>query len=314
MGAWRFFLILLVVFMLVVFFMNQSISSYLQQKYHVNFYPQNELLKEANALKLKLEQIRAILSNENLEAKENSPKEELFEDFQIQVQDENISKQPTDIELQTEKKDEKVIIKEGEEFLLIGDSLMQGVAFALKKDLKNLQIKATDLSKQSTGLSYKSYFNWANTLNSSLKNNKNFKYLVVLLGVNDPWDIKKAGSYVKFNSKEWLEFYENRVEELIKIAKNYGVKIFWYEIPPIKKEDLNKKVQILNAIYAEKLVEYDEIFIPTKQDFSLNDKFSTYIKDENNKSIKMRSADGIHFSTGGAKEMSKLLLERITKP
>ncbi|EOX0963078.1 DUF459 domain-containing protein, partial [Campylobacter jejuni] len=61
MSMVRFFFILIIVLGLVVVVMNQSISSYIEQKYHFAFYPHNDFLKEANGFKIKLEQIRAIL-------------------------------------------------------------------------------------------------------------------------------------------------------------------------------------------------------------------------------------------------------------
>ena len=72
----KFLFILIVVFVLVVLVMNQSISSYLEQKYHIIFYPQNDILNEANALKVKLEQVRMILSNESISAEFETEKEE----------------------------------------------------------------------------------------------------------------------------------------------------------------------------------------------------------------------------------------------
>ncbi len=155
----------------------------------------------------------------------------------------------------------KLELQNGDEFLFIGDSLMQGVAIALNRDLRNLNLKVTDLSKQNTGLSYKSYF--------------------------------------------------DRVDEIIKIAKKHKAKVFWFEIPPVKKEDLNKKIQVLNKIYSDEILKNKEIFINTKLFFSVNDEYSAYIKDENNRSIKVRTDDGVHFTPSGAREMSKLLLEHI---
>ncbi len=310
------------VFVLVVVVMNQSISSYIEQKYHLIFYPQNDILKEANALKIKLEQIRAILNNETLPTNDEnlSEIEELKLESSIQkeqdfgLNEKNIKKYPEVFsKTQSFIDDTKIKIKQDEEFLLIGDSLMQGVAIALSRDLKDLGIKTTDLSKQNTGLSYKSYFNWANATNSALSANKRIKYLVVLLGVNDPWDIKKGGVYYRFNTPTWIEIYTEMVEEIIKIAKKHKVKVFWVEIPPVKKDDLNKKIQVLNQIYSSLILKNDEVFINTKLFFSVNDAFSSYIKDENNKSVKVRTDDGIHFTPNGAKEISKLLLEHIQK-
>lgn len=310
----KFLFILIVVFVLVVLVMNKSISSYLEQKYHIIFYPQNDILNEANALKVKLEQVRMILSNESIST-----------EFEVEKEENLNVKEEQNLSLALEKPEAivepeanisfidntKLEISLNEEFLLIGDSLMQGVAVALNKDLKKLGLRVVDLSKQNTGLSYKSYFDWAKETTKTLQNNKNIKYLVVLLGANDPWDIKKGGIYHRFNSKSWLEIYTQRVDEILKIATEHNIKVLWYEIPPVKKEDLNKKLSILNQIYSQEILKNKGIFINTKLFFSKNDAYSAYIKDENNKSIKVRSDDGVHFTPSGAKEMSKLLLEYI---
>ncbi|EAL3910809.1 DUF459 domain-containing protein [Campylobacter upsaliensis] len=310
----KFFFILIVVFVLVVLVMNKSISSYLEQKYHIIFYPQNDILNEANALKVKLEQVRMILSNESISTEFEAEKEENLNVKEEQNLSLALEKPEVIIEPEANVSfidNTKLEISTNEEFLLIGDSLMQGVAVALNKDLKNLGLKVVDLSKQNTGLSYKSYFDWAKETTKTLQNNKKIKYLVVLLGANDPWDIKKGGIYHRFNSKSWLEIYTQRVDEILKIAAKYNAKVLWYEIPPVKKDDLNKKLSILNQIYSQEILKNKGIFINTKLFFSKNDAYSAYIKDENNKSIKVRSDDGVHFTPSGAKEMSKLLLKYI---
>ncbi|EML8171441.1 DUF459 domain-containing protein [Campylobacter upsaliensis] len=310
----KFLFILIVVFVLVVLVMNKSISSYLEQKYHIIFYPQNDILNEANALKVKLEQVRMILSNESISTEFEAEKEENLNVKEEQNLSLALEKPEAIVEPEANISfidNTKLEISLSEEFLLIGDSLMQGVAVALNKDLKNLGLKVVDLSKQNTGLSYKSYFDWAKETTKTLQNNKKIKYLVVLLGANDPWDIKKGGIYHRFNSKSWLEIYTQRVDEILKIAAKYNAKVLWYEIPPVKKDDLNKKLSILNQIYSQEILKNKGIFINTKLFFSKNDAYSAYIKDENNKSIKVRSDDGVHFTPSGAKEMSKLLLKYI---
>ncbi|EAL8063244.1 DUF459 domain-containing protein [Campylobacter coli] len=314
----KFFFILIIVFVLVCLVMNQSIFSYIEQKYHFTFYPKNDILQEANGFKNKLEQIRAILSNEplpqnieeNIMVQEDMDELNASNDFidknttieDIQQTDENVSFIDNT----------KLEVHKGDEFLFIGDSLMQGVAIALNRDLIDLGLKANDLSKQNTGLSYKSYFDWAKATKEAFAKNPNIKYLVVLLGANDPWDIKKGGVYHRFGSDSWIDIYTYRVNEIINIAKQHHAKILWFEIPPVKKNELNEKIQILNKIYSEEILKNKQIFINTKLFFSVNDEFSTYIKNENNKSIKMRTDDGIHFTSNGAKEMSKLLLQHIT--
>lgn len=315
----RFFFILIIVFILVCLVMNQSIFSYIEQKYHFTFYPKNDILQEANGFKNKLEQIRAILSNEPLpqNIEENIMVQEDMDE--LNASNDFIDKNTTIEDIQQTEDENvsfidntKLEVHKGDEFLFIGDSLMQGVAIALNRDLIDLGLKANDLSKQNTGLSYKSYFDWAKATKEAFAKNPNIKYLVVLLGANDPWDIKKGGVYHRFGSDSWIDIYTYRVNEIINIAKQHHTKILWFEIPPVKKNELNEKIQILNKIYSEEILKNKQIFINTKLFFSVNDEFSTYIKNENNKSIKMRTDDGIHFTSNGAKEMSKLLLQHIT--
>ncbi|EAL3325430.1 DUF459 domain-containing protein [Campylobacter coli] len=315
----RFFFILIIVFILVCLVMNQSIFSYIEQKYHFAFYPKNDILQEANGFKNKLEQIRAILSNEPLpqNIEENIMVQEDMDE--LNASNDFIDKNTTIEDIQQTEDENvsfidntKLEVHKGDEFLFIGDSLMQGVAIALNRDLIDLGLKANDLSKQNTGLSYKSYFDWAKATKEAFAKNPNIKYLVVLLGANDPWDIKKGGVYHRFGSDSWIDIYTYRVNEIINIAKQHHAKILWFEIPPVKKNELNEKIQILNKIYSEEILKNKQIFINTKLFFSVNDEFSTYIKNENNKSIKMRTDDGIHFTSNGAKEMSKLLLQHMT--
>ncbi|EKM1508221.1 DUF459 domain-containing protein [Campylobacter coli] len=315
----KFFFILIIVFVLVCLVMNQSIFSYIEQKYHFTFYPKNDILQEANGFKNKLEQIRAILSNEPLpqNIEENIMVQEDMDE--LNASNDFIDKNTTIEDIQQTEDENvsfidntKLEVHKGDEFLFIGDSLMQGVAIALNRDLIDLGLKANDLSKQNTGLSYKSYFDWAKATKEAFAKNPNIKYLVVLLGANDPWDIKKGGVYHRFGSDSWIDIYTYRVNEIINIAKQHHAKILWFEIPPVKKNELNEKIQILNKIYSEEILKNKQIFINTKLFFSVNDEFSTYIKNKNNKSIKMRTDDGIHFTSNGAKEMSKLLLQHIT--
>ncbi|EAK7677833.1 DUF459 domain-containing protein [Campylobacter coli] len=315
----KFFFILIIVFVLVCLVMNQSIFSYIEQKYHFTFYPKNDILQEANGFKNKLEQIRAILSNEPLpqNIEENIMVQEDMDE--LNASNDFIDKNTTIEDIQQTEDENvsfidntKLEVHKGDEFLFIGDSLMQGVAIALNRDLIDLGLKANDLSKQNTGLSYKSYFDWAKATKEAFAKNPNIKYLVVLVGANDPWDIKKGGVYHRFGSDSWIDIYTYRVNEIINIAKQHQAKILWFEVPPVKKDELNEKIQILNKIYSEEILKNKQIFINTKLFFSVNDEFSTYIKNENNKSVKMRTDDGIHFTPNGAKEMSKLLLEHIT--
>ena len=125
----KFLFILVIVFVLVVLVMNKSIRSYLEQKYHIIFYPQNDILNEANALKIKLEQVRMILSNENpnLASFEVEEKEENLSIKEEQNLSLALSKPAVEEKIEPEANisfidNTKLEVDSGEQFLLIGDS------------------------------------------------------------------------------------------------------------------------------------------------------------------------------------------------
>lgn len=127
----KFFFILIIVFVLVCLVMNQSIFSYIEQKYHFTFYPKNDILQEANGFKNKLEQIRAILSNEPLpqNIEENIMVQEDMDE--LNASNDFIDKNTTIEDIQQTEDENvsfidntKLEVHKGDEFLFIGDSLM----------------------------------------------------------------------------------------------------------------------------------------------------------------------------------------------
>lgn len=113
-------------------------------------------------------------------------------------------------------------LSKGDGVLLIGDSMMEGTAPYILKGLKKMGLYGLNLSKHSTGLTYKSYFDWEEATKKALNNDTNIALLVVLLGANDPWTIKKT---IAFKTPKWEEIYTQRIHDIIATAQSKGVKI-----------------------------------------------------------------------------------------
>lgn len=198
-------------------------------------------------------------------------------------------------------------LQAGEEVLLIGDSMMQGVAPYVQKILKTQNIHATNLSKHSTGLTYKHYFNWEVTTNEALDKNPNIALVVVLLGANDPWGMKK----VAFKTAAWEEIYIARIEEIIAAAQSHGASVVWYEVPSVRDNTLNEKITYLNNLYERVVRERGEYFLRTNGFITQDGKYSSFIKNAKGKSVLVRSDDGVHFTSAGYKIMGNILLQNL---
>jgi len=195
-----------------------------------------------------------------------------------------------------------------------GDSMMQGVApYVQKSLLENHQIKTVNLSKQSTGLSYPRFFDWPKTIKETLESNAHIKILVIFLGPNDPWDMPstKGGAYLKFKSPEWETLYRSRIANIIQTAQQHHVNVMWVTPPNMKKDSLNEQMVYLNQIVADEVQKNNAFAIDSRKVLGeINNVYSDYLV-KDGQSIKMRSADGIHFSPDGQKTIANVILQYL---
>lgn len=202
----------------------------------------------------------------------------------------------------------RIQVNEGESILLIGDSMMQGVAPYLLRTFKKVKIQGINLSKHSTGLTYKHYFNWELATRDALEKNPHISLVVVLLGANDPWSMKKN---IAFKSPLWEEIYTQHIDEILQLAKEYGVRVVWYEVPSVREKSLNDKIMYLNTLYESAVKQSGEYFLQSNGIITQGGKYSAFIKNAKGKSVQVRADDGVHFTTRGYQIMANILLNNL---
>lgn len=329
----RFVLVNILMLVVLVFFTQNSLIFYIEQRFHSSF-GLDELLK-GSAFSKGAEIFRAfgvfvdtsanvILENNTQSADaavfeinkqndsdimpfdDNITEEELAkENISVQMNDENASADTAKQSL-----DDKIVLKQGDSVLITGDSMMQYIGIAARQNYPKLGLKVLDLSKQSTGLLYKKSHNWAQVIKDALAKNKDIKLLVMLIGANDLWGRSVNGKFYKLNSPEWREFYTGRVDEIYQIAKASNVKVLWLSLPCMQKTDYAKKIKLLNEIYKSASEQNGQIFINTSEYLCQNDEYKTHI-DINGKRSKIRQDDGIHISKIGSQILAGEILKRI---
>lgn len=142
-----------IAFALTALVMNKSINTLIEQKYHITlFNVENPLLKTLSLPRIWLDNLRAYIfpSQEDLA---------LEESLQSQTK---IEPEPEIPEF-TEKLEEEIyyplidengtiILEPHSTFLLIGDSMMQGVGMTLVRELQKRDFNVINLAKQAQGL------------------------------------------------------------------------------------------------------------------------------------------------------------------
>lgn len=332
----RFISAVLLAMLCVCYVYNKSIISYIVQQYHYasdmvgttySFFSFGDMIAE------QLEKMRVAIFEGEFHATEDALElakikdGEVLESKYIAKIDSNLATTNTSKPILQEKKliniesahtettyniensNKMLILPPQTRFLLIGDSLMQGIGMVLPRMLQQHGFIVKNLSKQSTGLTYPSFFNWEMATIQAFQQYKDIGVLVVCLGANDPWNMPK----MRFASQSWEEVYKKRIQAIINVAKLHGAEVVWYAVPMTKNESLNKKLVYLNNLYYQVVSANGGIFLTA--DAILHDgKFSSYIKDKSGKSRLVRSQDGIHFTVYGSRLLAKTLIDRISLP
>ena len=211
-----------------------------------------------------------------------------------------------------------VTLQAGDEVFFAGDSLMQGVAPHLANTLlKRFNIKSINLSRQSTGLAYPGFFNWPQTIQSTLESHRKIRLLIIFLGPNDPWDMPemRGKPFLRFKSSEWESAYRQRVRGIFEQAQLNAVQVIWVGPPNMNATRLSTAMQYLRELYRSEAQQQRQIYLSANNVFGYHaDEFSFYSVDTVGKKIKVRVDDGIHFTTAGQKLIAEKILTLINVP
>lgn len=208
-----------------------------------------------------------------------------------------------------------VSLAAGDEVFLVGDSLMQGVAPHLANTLlKRYQIKSVNLSRQSTGLAYPGFFNWPQTVATTLQNQPHIRLMVVFLGPNDPWDMpeSKGKPFLRFKSPEWEALYRKRIDLILEQARAHNVQVIWVGPPNMQKPRLSTAMAYLSGLYESQAQLYQQHYVSANGVLGYQaDEFSYTLQNSQGKRVKTRVDDGIHFTTTGQKLIAERILSMI---
>jgi len=209
--------------------------------------------------------------------------------------------------------DQRFMLTGQDQVFFAGDSMMQGVAPHVQKVLEDKGIQTINLSKQSTGLTYPKFFDWPKTIRETLKSNPRIKVLVVFLGPNDPWDMFDATSkhWLTFKSAEWETQYRARIDSILSEARKHHVSVMWLTPPNMHKDQLNEQMIYLNQVIQSEVQKSNEFVIDSRPIVGGKNNHFTESMNTAEGNVKMRSADGIHFTVEGQKIIAHNILQYL---
>jgi len=199
--------------------------------------------------------------------------------------------------------------------LFAGDSMMQGVAPFVMRELRQAHPdwQMTDLSKQSTGLTARRYFDWPHTIAQAIEAQQ-LTWVVIFLGPNDPRDMFLPDKRVSFATPQWLENYAARVDEILAHAVQRQVRVIWVGLPAMRDDRLQRGVAVLNPVFHDRAQAFGTDYLAIEPLIGVASlPFQKYQRDATGQSVSVRTEDGTHFTPAGLHKITQALVQHIEK-
>ncbi len=201
----------------------------------------------------------------------------------------------------------------GTDVFIIGDSMMESIARALKKECAQRKLSVEALPSIGSGLARLDLLDWHRDVQALVTKYKP-KIIFVMIGTNDNQSMRTEGGTLPFGSAGWNMEYGRRAGKLMDILADGSVeKVVWIGLPCMREEDLNASVKVISRVVEQQVVARPKVqFVSTYRRFSKKGEYSATIMQESGMPLDVRAADGIHLNRNGAELLAKLLIGKCT--
>jgi hypothetical protein len=195
---------------------------------------------------------------------------------------------------------------------LVGDSMMAvGLSATLMRqaaDDSNLHfVKAF---RSGTGLARPDVFNWIDEYPGMVRSERP-DVVLVAIGANDGQGFVVDDKVQLFGTAAWCKTYQSRVANFLAMVESGGSRVVWVGLPPMRLEAYNARIAVINRIVYT-VVSHDPHATWWNSAPFVGDEagdFREFATLKNGTIMRLRNADGIHFSDDGAGLMSSVLMK-----
>jgi uncharacterized protein len=184
--------------------------------------------------------------------------------------------------------------------VVFGDSQAAGLARGLQRVLIN-DARYRVLNRTHPGASFAHPENeWLTPIQRFVEAEK-ADFAIVMFGGNDRIDMRDARDrYLRFGTDEWRDAYIERVERVLKILVDAGLKVTWCGNPVARSAKYSTDMEYINKIYEAEAGPFGAQFLPLWSTVADEQGgYTAYGKDRDGVTERLRADDGIHFTAAG---------------
>ncbi len=191
--------------------------------------------------------------------------------------------------------------------VLLANGLREG--FADRPDVAILR-----KGKESSGLVRDDFYDWPKAAKELAGGSEKINVAVIMIGSNDRQAIQHGGESYEPLSPRWRELYAARVDSMIAAFKEKNIPVVWVGLPVMKNERFSADMAQLNEIFRDRAAHGGAAYVDLWEAMAdEHGQYSAFGPDINGQIVKLRSADGVHFTEAGARSVAHFVETEIKK-
>ncbi|MGH6841098.1 MAG: SGNH/GDSL hydrolase family protein, partial [Methylocella sp.] len=198
---------------------------------------------------------------------------------------------------------------------VLGDSLAQMLAQGLTEAFENRpEVAIVRKAKENSGLVRDDFFDWTKATQDMLASGEKVDFAVMLVGSNDRQSLRDASGSYESRSPEWQTAYTQRIETIAAMFRDKKIPLVWVGLPILKSERLSEDALAFNEFYRAYAEKSGATYIDIWEAFADEaGQYSAIGPDINGQTVRLRAADGVHFTKAGARKLAHFVEPAIRR-
>jgi len=190
--------------------------------------------------------------------------------------------------------------------IVLGDAFSQLLAAGLDQSFANEpKLAVLRRGNENSGLVRADYYDWMKAAREVAEDPKKPDMAVIMIGGNDRQALGEDAKAHEPLSPRWREIYGGRVEAMIQILREKDIPVVWVGLPVMQPTGYSAAIAQINEIFRVSAAKAGVPFVDLWDKFTdEHGQYSAFGPDENGQIVKLRSADGIHFTEAGARKLA----------
>lgn len=198
---------------------------------------------------------------------------------------------------------------------VLGDSLGQMLAQGLAEAFEDRpELAILRKAKENSGLVRDDYYDWNKAAAALLSGNEKIDFAVMLIGSNDRQALRDASGSYEPRTPEWQTAYAQRIEAIGALFRDKKIPLLWVGLPIMKNAALSADAMAFNEFYRAYAEKAGAAYLDIWEAFAdESGQYTAAGPDINGQIVRLRTADGIHFTKAGARKLAHFVEPAIRR-